>query len=212
MIRSVKMCTLICLMALASCDNSIDYFRNINQAPLILVYKDGQELTELNDSIKIDYSRSYEYSVNDEEIVELRVLEPSEGLAVTIDKKEFTLTALQQGVHQVVVGSKDGFGELAVFPIHIVVYHNLLPVCKMGVVSIGRLEIEIDLSKSYDRDAHFGGQIIRYEYDIDGYSFLSTFNQIHHIFGSGGIKNISARVQDNNNEWSPWVTVTIDIK
>lgn len=67
-------------------------------------------------------------------------------------------------------------------------------------------QVSIDASKSFDRDARWGGTITKYEFTLEGfYTGQTTRNKIDYIFPKTGTYRVGVRVQDNDNEWSPVV-------
>lgn len=204
-------CAIACLLSLIACDNSQDYFLMQNKNPQLTVLKHGLAVDNIEDSIKIGYPLSFDYKIEDEEIVNLSVLNDEKNIEVKINNSNFVVNGLFSGKYTVVIGCIDTFNAETVFNLNLTVFINLKPICKMIYHTLNDGIIEIDLQNSYDKDARFGGKITGYEYDFNGYTFTSNNPKVRHTFASQGIKIVKARVRDNNNEWSEWVVEYINV-
>lgn len=211
MIRYFSIAMVACALALSSCDDSEDFFLSMNENPTLTVLSHGSALEQFNDSIKVGFPLSFDYSIEDEENVGLFVIEGNSNVNVEILDNRFLVHGVSSGSYNIKVGCTDSFGGTVEFPLNVKVFVNLKPVCNMAIYTFTGREIELNLADSFDRDSRFGGEITLYEYDFNGYGFTSGSDKVRHVFASEGQKRVRARVQDNNNEWSDWIEAYVSI-
>ncbi len=201
--------TLVILMLLfvSSCDNRSDYFIDVNQKPLLSIYKDGVEIKEgpIVDSIKIGNPYGLQYHINDEENLALNNTQEQGVNEVIIKNENVTINGLNEGMSRIRLWTKDSFGTTGEYQVNLTVFRNLIPVAKMITTKIAVSspnEYEIDASASFDGDKRFGGSIVEYEYTLQNYVITTPLSKIRYIFGSVGQKKISLRVKDNSGDYS----------
>jgi hypothetical protein len=229
---------IICsVTAILACDSSIDLFKSKNEnISFEFRTDDGLYNYDLHkkyiDSVKIDQSRTTYLTVQDDMKELSAVFEFDKGesnVMFTFDKD----TVMPNNVYTITTNTRMGIGITGKLPGEVLgvlrftdyygeslsllfslfVFDNLYPTCKMDIKEVKELseyEYLIDLSKSFDADAKFGGNIISYEYKINNYYFLVTEKSaIYHIFPAAGTYDIKCRVKDNDGAWSPTVTTKI---
>lgn len=209
--KNIKIGLFLGFVLLVSCDISVDYFAEINEKPVLNVYLKNQQVEFYHDSIKVGHPLGFEYEIQDEEDLVLQVDKQFKNMQIGIDNQTFSILAEGMGTFQMAFFCYDSFNEISEFEVNLLAFVNLPPVCKMECNVFTGLELEVDLKESFDRDKRFGGEIILYEYDLNGYKFTSENQTIRHIFGNGGEKKISCRVKDNDEVWSQWQTQFVDV-
>jgi hypothetical protein len=194
-------------LILASCDSREDVFAKWNEDPLITLFKNGEEMMVLRDTVKMGYPLSINYTVQDEEIIKLQYEENS-SLSVTIKEgdKRIEIRGIEEGEKELNLFCVDAFGRKASVVIELYSFLNMIPVASLKLEKITGLEVDIDARGSYDPDARFGGGILLYEYNVQGITNQSGSSRIKFVYGSSGTKTVKLRVMDNNNVWSSWVT------
>lgn len=100
---------------------------------------------------------------------------------------------------------KDGFTEVYSKTFYVSLFENLTPHVKItGLInSTNVMTYDIDASQSYDRDAKYGGEIISYQYVVDGGEPIITVQSSYsHTFATNGSHVIEVSVKDNDEVWS----------
>ncbi|MCP4459709.1 MAG: hypothetical protein GY816_17040 [Cytophagales bacterium] len=108
----------------------------------------------------------------------------------------------------------DKVGASITKTIQLVVFENLPPVAVMDVSKIAQVdpfEIQLNANESFDRDAHFGGSVSAYEWEIDGVTFLTTDPISKYILGGTGSFIVTLRVFDNDSESSAKIVETFTL-
>lgn len=117
----------------------------------------------------------------------------------------------------------DRFKKEANLTFRIVLFKNISPVAMVSATRVGAiqaLEYQIDGSQSFDRDAKFGGRVIRWNYTIEGNTKNGSFIQkleglstpkIGYIFPEEGRYSITVTVMDNNGTLSEAQKVEVDV-
>jgi hypothetical protein len=208
---------IIVQLAFYSCDNREDYFIEVNKAPTLTLIKNGVDLTGnmLTDSLKIGYSLSLNYIINDEERIKILVLQPQQGVSVDVGSESISFNGLTEGQNNISLVAKDSFGEEAEFSVSFNVFRNVAPIASFLVSKIGissPFEYEVDASASCDKDTRFNGHVVEYEYTLQNYTFTTTLSKIRYVFGSSGQKLIRVRVKDNSGDWSESVSEYVVLK
>jgi hypothetical protein len=193
----------LCLATLG-CDKSNDFFLSVNQDPVISIFYKGNEIDSFVDSIKIGTPLYFEYNIQDEENLSLLPSDTTVGVNFQFGRNSFHIHGDTEGFFNVQLFTFDSFNVRSAVPFSLRVFRNLKPICVLNSSSLGEKTVEVDLSSSYDKDKRFGGSIVMYEFDFNGYIFESTSSKVRHVFATNGQKRIRARVKDNNNEWSNW--------
>jgi hypothetical protein len=233
-----SICLIYAIMAL-SCDSSADSFKEKND-PISFEIRtsdgiyDYARYKQYEDSVKIGQPRTVHFTLFDDmKELTLSASFDKGGNNVVIVLENDTIISERQ--YNVPVGKRmdinitgkspgevigqlkfiDYYGESLSLPIYLFVFDNLYPVCKMDIKEVKELseyEYLIDLSKSFDADAKFGGNIESYEYKIGNYYFLTTEkSSIYHIFPTTGAYDIKCRVKDNDGAWSDVVSTKVTI-
>lgn len=193
------------------CDDRHDYYDKINMSPKIEIEGVHNKGDIWVDTIKLGFNKEYQYRIIDEspESVVLEHKYEGNGVDIEIYSSYFKVTGNSKGKHEIILNARDLYGHIFKRKFQIEIIENWLPVTIMEIKYIGNLspnEIEVDASKSFDRDARFGGKIVMYEYELMDYILETPLPKIKYIFGTKGQKKISVRVKDNNGVWSDKVT------
>jgi hypothetical protein len=197
-----------------SCDKRHDYYNSINSTPVIEFRKFNtldSYVKEFTDSTK-KRNPVYELEVNlsDEEALTLRYSANIASDKIIMKNKNhfiITLDTTKIGTHTFTFKSIDSFGKEGQESAKIIVFKNLIPEAEFEIKNIGTLdprEYVIDASKSYDRDAKYGGKVVLYEYRIQqmgGNLFYSLSNHpsssIKYIFPEKGTYTIGVGCIDD---------------
>lgn len=199
------------LLPFFSCDNTEDLFYIKNSSPTLTVYHNGSPVSNFDDSLKMGFPLLFSYSIADEEDLELILSNPENGLVFTLIHNSFIIDASSPGRQKVLAKTTDSFGLSSSVTLNFSVFHNLGPISVFSLFKIADRELEVDARASFDKDSRFGGKIVEYEYDMNGYIFRSPLSLVRYIFSSGGQKKIRVRVKDNSNAWSDWVEQFISV-
>jgi hypothetical protein len=238
----MKTNTIICIVTVItalSCDSSIDLFKSKNDPILFEIRTndgiyDYARYERYTDSVKINQPRTIHLTITDD-MTELSLSawfdKGENNVSITLDNDtiisdhNYTILAGKR-MNINIVGQRAGevtgqfrfvdyYNESLSLLFSLTVFDNLSPICKMDIKEIKELseyEYFIDLSKSFDGDARFGGGIDTYEYKIGNYYYLTTERSaIYHIFPTTGSYDIKCRVKDNDGAWSDVVTTKITV-
>jgi hypothetical protein len=237
----MKRTLLLCLSVIGgqtACDREFDPFEKVNSVSINISF-DEAGLTELltltngvlKDSVKRGRTNTYRMDFgggSDNNTLLVDRLTPSRVVDFFINDSLLQSSAnIARGKHRVGVqgisvgachGSltiKDSYEHSATIPYEFTVFHNLPPVCVMGVIPVKDLspyEVMVDLSASYDADAKQGGAIAMYDYRVGSYYRLTTTKlAIYHILPDTGRYELRCRVRDNDGAWSDYAVQTITV-
>lgn len=121
-------------------------------------------------------------------------------------KGQLELRPLQAGNFTFVVEARDLAGRAGTALVQAVAFDNLLPVAVLKAVQTDSLasgQVRLNATGSFDRDARWGGKVMRYEFKIgDFYQATVTRSQINYIFPEPGTYRLTLRVQDDDDAWS----------
>jgi hypothetical protein len=216
------------LVVLASCKKENSGPSDDGQSPVFLVKNAAVELV---DTFKMGIVKQYDipFSLEDEGEIRLRAegLRESEGLIdldgiliqsaewVTAQPVEGILTFRPQATGRITFDlvARDAFDNATIIPVDFEVIGNWLPQPALSMevaAELSPFHVQIDAGASFDRDADYGGQIMAYEYTIEGFYTTETIRaQIEYIFPEAGTYRVRLRVKDNDGEWSEPVTQSI---
>lgn len=206
---------LIAALQLTSCDNREDYFEDVNQAPHLTLSKGDSIFSSLyEDTVKLDYPILLKYQIKDEENLHLEVINNSLN-EIVVTKNEITISGHILGNNEFSFFATDGFSKRHKIDVNVFVFENLDPIANFSVSQAeGTKEITIDASSSFDQDARWNGQVVNYEYKVNGnyVTNSTTLNKITYLCGTPGQKMVVVRVQDNDGAWSKEVIKNITVK
>lgn len=207
---------LLASFLLLGCNEATDYFFEFNTKPsTYIVMNDEVDSLGFKDSIKIGGKPiEFELVVNDEEQLNPVLEYDTTRFMVTYNDEyeTYMIEAIREGRGEVTFIGVDSFNEQSNYTFELLSFDNLLPECIFTVELDGNRIISVDAENSYDRDKRFGGQIVEYEYNLNGYKFTSEKDNIYYTFGSNGNKLIKVRVKDNDNAWSEWKQQYISVE
>lgn len=220
---------LVALLFFCSCDTRKDFNAGLNLMPQIQIRKDDSNFNPqgsyqqiLTDSLKLSQSLYYfDYWLQTNETP------PSVSVTVNITGTGFFQNPVEPGMVRYVfcpntVGFQsvnfkvvDAYGLTAASCLNLTTFFNLPPVAKLTYLNtsvLDPLQYKLDASGSYDKDAKYGGAIINYQFSISpNYQVITPYNSISYIFPSPGNYQITLRVEDNDNEWSPGNVLYINV-
>lgn len=191
------------------CSKRDDYFAGINTDPSLTLFAQGgsDTVTAINDSIKLGNSYTMNYSLKDEEILSLEVIQKAGSDSIVQSSTAVLFYPKAVGTSLLELKVKDSFGKESSKTATFICFSNGSPICVASatkvVGGVSPYEVNIDASLSYDTDSRWGGKIVAYEYKIqNNYVIVNSLSSIRYIFESAGQKKITIRAQDNDGEWS----------
>lgn len=233
MINASKLKTLVLAIlsagAIVSCDKRKEAILDYNTPPEIyIIDQTDTPRTELTDSIRIS-AKFYN--------IKLRLLDADDNLfrcnvvldsgkvrgyyqgkemelpSVRTDQEfvELSLLPVQTGNNEIRFVAEDRFNQTSESKLNLFVFDNLKPVAVFNYRAVSNFEYQFDANNSYDQDSRYGGQVIGYEYTIDGQTFKTPNPIVNHIFPRAGTYTVSLKVLDNDNEYSSAVEEKIII-
>ncbi|PCI95606.1 MAG: hypothetical protein COB15_12000 [Flavobacteriales bacterium] len=222
------------IIMLLSCDKRKDFFEELNEAPVVLLNSrdnvgsnHAAYTTEVLDSFKLsngtyilnilstDESTGSKLSayINPTGPYILNQSPPiingeNEEIAAQI---LFTPTVIGTYIYNVKVVDKFNIESEATAKIE--VFNNLPPVSPSLIITPDPLlniyEHKFNASACYDRDAKYGGKVVKYNWQVDAnYNVETEFNIIKYIFPWPGSYVVRVRCQDNDGAWSPFISKT----
>jgi hypothetical protein len=230
-----KILTISLLFALG-CDREFDPFEKASSVNLNISFEEAGLAGSmpmvngvLKDSIKLGRTNTYRIDFgggSDNNTLQIDRRTPSRVVDFFLnDSLLQSAASIARGRHQIGVQGvsvgvcygnlviKDSYEHSATIPYEFTVFHNLAPVCALGIIPIKELspyEVMIDLSASYDADAKHGGVIDTYEYRVGSYYKLTTTKSlIYHILPDTNRYEVRCRVRDNDGAWSSIAVQTI---
>lgn len=134
----------------------------------------------------------------------------------SVESGQLQFQALKPGFFSFVLTVKDPQGLASNAVVELNALENQLPVSILGLKQTNEVtpyQVKITGADSYDADARWGGKVMKYEYDIEGFYKTETVrNAIDFIFPKPGVYKVGLRVLDNDNAWSTQVTKLITVE
>ncbi len=184
------------------CTDYSDYFQSVNKDPLLSI----NSMSELYDTLKIGHKNQYNLSVVDEEIITISFTQ-TEYDSLSINNSVLTVFAKGEGDNKITLSAMDSFNKEATAIMYLHTYVNLPPVAVLEISETSYSGVKLDASKSFDKDYKYGGRIVRYYYNINGYLVEDNLSSINYIFESTGNKLIKLKVKDNEGRFSNEVSM-----
>lgn len=185
--------------------NRIDYFYTVNDIPVLNLSKDATNFSNtIFDTIKLNYSQNYYYSIIDTNNCFLSFTQINDD-SISVFSDHIFIKAMVTGNNIITFSATDIYKQKSLANINLYVFNNLLPIANLSLKKnneYDELQIQIDGSLSFDSDKNFGGNIILYEYTINENIVLTKKPVINYIFQNSGQKSVSLRVMDNDSAWS----------
>lgn len=214
-------------LVFCGCHKEKDPFTATNQNPIFKI----KNQDSFSDSIKLGFSTNVTLpyvAIDESKDLEIRLINETGNALVSLGttrlSQEYSplvetnglivVTVENKGNHEFILEVIDNYGATTSLKVKIVAFENIEPVSSLIINPINRLEFELDASASFDKDKKFGGEIIKYKYEVieTGYVVESeTENKIKVVLPGTGKWSIKVSVQDNNNQWSKEIVKTIDI-
>lgn len=208
----------VSILFFASCDDTSDYWNEINDTPLITLKKynnGGSYSNNLYDSLKLDFG-NYEIQYNivdsNKTVISYNYQQGLGIVSINEIVKKITIETDSLGVHIINFNATDILNKQGSAILTLEVFNNLSPVCLFDVTNRANHEIFIDASESYDRDSKFGGEIQYYKYIIGDFETNPIkLNSIYYQFTNAGSYQVQVSVQDNNGIWSEINSKTVNV-
>ena len=237
-LKNIAIITVVSL-AIMGCDTR--RLDSLNDVPAISFIVDGEELGEIEDSVKISIKsdkqtytatiglfdnngdlRSLTYEVlTGDVVITQNGTELSGVVDITGNNGEIQVVFAPQstGIHVIKFVLTDSFGESVSGEVSLNAFINVAPVANWELEKIGVVddrEYKIDASASYDPDASLGGGLRVWEYTINGIARTldnqdDNPTEFKHIFGAAGNYEIRVRVQDSDGTWSEYLDDVVSI-
>lgn len=193
------------LALLISCDDSEDFFKNQNTAPVLELLGANGYSNLVFDSLKLSINPSYDlrYSCIDDQKPPLDIKYNfilGQGSVNNINDSTFSIIPLV-GNNVIEFTAMDCYNKQTKSTLNLFTFNNLLPVANI-YFSYSDGVLNLDASGSYDMDASFGGEISMYEFTI-GKIIIPYTQPILSI--TTDIKQITlllVKVKDNDGDWS----------
>src|ERR1035437_4727872 len=173
--KKINIICLFILISITACDKRKDFYEGMNVAPVIEMRKQGTGafVTGLNDSIKKMFP-NYNLEIK---IVDVETLTLNNSLTTSSDKFVvsnnvglFTPDTTKLGKHGIVFTTTDKYNVTTTAMATFTVFDNSPPVVLFTTTHTAvydPLQYNIDASASFDGDAKFGGQIVKYQFTIN---------------------------------------------
>ncbi|HMO39722.1 MAG TPA: hypothetical protein PKC76_09670 [Saprospiraceae bacterium] len=133
-----------------------------------------------------------------------------------VEQGELQFRALKAGFFSFAVKVTDPQGLSSFVLVELNALENKLPVPVLELIQTDAVapgQVRISADKSFDADARWGGKIMKYEYDIEGFYKTETVrNTIDFIFPQAGTYRVSLRVMDNDQAWSAPISRQITVE
>lgn len=213
-------------VAMNSCDTTEEYYLETNSAPEITFTFLDNSIDVYQDSTKVsgvDFA-GYQQNVtvfdinNNIKDVTFRV-SSGQGLVINNgfvqrndllssernqDIYEFIYYPDEVGFHEVKIFATDYLNGVDTVVIRLTAFDNLAPKSVLKVRPsrvLGDYEYILDASESFDGDAKYGGDIIRYKFFVNNTPIETDESSIRYIFGGRDIVILGLQVLDNNYVW-----------
>jgi hypothetical protein len=220
---------------ITSCDDRLEQLQVLNQPPKVEFIKNDKLVADLQDSLRLIKGVINEYNIQlkvsdvnkNIQFLNWQLTEGNYKLYYQENKVELPGSfkieygALVLSFYPEATGNygsefkaTDRFGIEATGKFNLFVFENLLPVSKLKVVpGLSPNEYIIDASGSYDADRNFNGDIVEYQFIIDGQLIRLKNPVMHHIFDpASGDHTIELKVLDNSGALSEPARTTVTVK
>lgn len=238
--KSIKflILTIIAGGFLSSCDDKIRELEELNKAPEFQFFRRSSVNWELPTNVIEDSAKVWTQSNNASYASILRVMDINNNISKinifsnnpdvsffvndntyysnyeVADNEEFNVAfrANGSGVGEFRVSASDDFGKANDVRFRIEFKTNKLPIPKLETVLINGTtrNYQLKAQNSFDRDKAIGGAIVEYEFVIDNVVIHTSQPNINHIF-TVGQHSIRLRVKDNDDEWSEYIQMNLNV-
>lgn len=201
---------------LFSCEKWDDYYKEQDVTPKLLLYKNNVLYNDTIDSIKVNTSLLITCKVLHRENLQVSINSTNTKDSISLKNDTIRVKGISEGICSIECQVKDSYSKIDSKQLKFCIFKNLPPVASFSYAMIKNLtkyEVEIDASKSFDRDARFGGKIINYDFTLDNaVNMVTKTAVIHFPFNASGTKQVKLRVQDNDGTWSEYITQNISVQ
>ncbi|MFO7655668.1 MAG: hypothetical protein R6W78_01230 [Bacteroidales bacterium] len=202
-------CLLVCLVLLVSCTETVDYFKEQNIAPELLIKPVNGDFpfsSSVDDSMKLDnycYVMDYMF-VNDDysfEKISKEISDTNGQLEFLYNEHWIRYCPSDVGFHRIKIKVTDYYNQSSTVTLNLNVFSNLAPVAVLDYSLKGNI-LTLDASESYDRDARFGGYIVNYFFTVDGITMETNSNKLYFDINPDKSYVIYLTVIDNSGAMS----------
>lgn len=229
---------LIIAGGLTSCDDKIRELEELNKAPEFQFFRKSSVNWETPTSEIVDSAKVWNQYNNASYPAILRVVDVNNNISrIKIfsnnsdvsffvngntyynnyeveDNEEFNVAFRSNGsgVGEFKVSASDDFGKANDMRFRIEFRDNKLPIPRLEAVLINGTTKNYQLKgqNSFDRDKAIGGAVVEYEFVIDNIVIHTSQANINHIFTLGQ-HIIKLRVKDNDEAWSEYVQMNLNV-
>ncbi|MEN5058898.1 PKD domain-containing protein [Sphingobacterium kitahiroshimense] len=189
---------------LSSYTDSIRYFSDTTFYKVSLRLRDADQ-NLYRCQILIDSGRIEAYYKGD------IMVNPS--LRVDQEFVDLSLIPKQIGLNHITFRLEDKFNEISEAKLNLFVFDNLLPIARFeaALSESDAREYTFNGATSFDQDHNFGGEVVAYEWNINGFIFTTAESVVKHVFERAGTYTIRLRVMDNNKAFSQVVEKRVTI-
>ena len=204
----------ILLPLLASCNESINYFAQLDQTPQ-LCWNDSAALrcSYLSDSVKIGFPKTLNYTLQASTQTALNI-SGNNGYQIKLLSDALLISGLLSDTYFITLTCIDAYRKVCRDTLQLTVFQNLQPVAILSYTvqsQDGSCTLCLDGSASFDRDQQYGGCIVAYAYTIGTCTYVSSNPLLNYSVIQGQTYMVQFQVEDNNLEWSAAVIDYITI-
>lgn len=237
MIKKISLYLSFIASSFAGCSDRDDGFLDFNSKPSIqLVQTQGDTIamfSTFTDSIRFFTDTSTIYNVRlrlgdaDENLYRCQILidsgrieayykgEIMKNPSLRVDQEfvDLSLIPRQIGQNNITFRLEDKFNVTSEAKLNLFVFDNLLPIAQFEEFESNPAtrEYTFDATSSYDQDSNYGGEVVAYEWNINGFVFTTPKPIVKHVFSQGGIYIVGLKVMDNNKAFSQTIEKRISI-
>ncbi len=127
-----------------------------------------------------------------------------------------TLQALEVGTHSFMLTVENPFGASGTALVEVLAIDNYEPVAALGAEQLDEAapyHVRFNAAESFDRDAAWGGGIIAYEFNLEGFYTVETERaELDYIYPGPGNYAVQLRAEDTDGAWSEAVRIQIEVE
>lgn len=227
--RATYFILFVLFLGLVSCDKRKDFYGTSNSAVtgqlfLLNTHSGATAIwnneRSVSDSLKLNKTYKFKINVTDENAMVKGVFSGDGSIVmngssftaanVSTGMNTFEWTAVNEGWNLFYLTFEDSYGIETAYEFNIFVFENKLPYTTWVLEHVGNLsplEKRIVVTGS-DGDQIYGGNILYYQYIINGDTTNFPGSQFYYVFPSAGNYSIGVRAMDNNWQWGNEITIS----